>query len=64
MPRIAAVVPLPGSGARLIASTSAATKHDREQAAEVVDRLGRLVDVGGDEAPGEEQGDAASGALR
>jgi hypothetical protein len=34
---------------------------DREQAAEVVDQLGRLVDVGGDETPGEEQGDRREG---
>ena len=31
--------------------------RDREDAAEVVDRLGRLVDVGGDQLPGEEEGD-------
>ena len=56
-PRTIAVVPLPGSGARLIASTSVADQGDREDAAEVVDRLGRLVDVGGDEPPGEEEGE-------
>ena len=32
-------------------------QEDREDAAEVVDRLGRLVDVGGDVAPGHEEGE-------
>ncbi len=32
-------------------------QEDREDAAEVVDRLGALVDVGGDVAPGEEEGE-------
>ena len=44
-----ASVPLFGTGAKLIARISAADQHDREDAAEVVDRLGRLVDVGRDE---------------
>ena len=38
-------MPLSGTGAKLIARISARDQHDREDAAEVVDRLGRLVDV-------------------
>ena len=37
--------PCPGTGAKLIARISAPTSSDGQDAAEVVDRLGRLVDV-------------------
>ena len=49
--------PLSGTGAKLIARMSAPTSSDREDAAEVVDRLGRLVHVGRDEEHGQHQRD-------
>ena len=54
----------PGPATKLIARTSAPTRNDREDAAEVVDRLGRLVDVGGDERDRQQRGRAtASGSV-
>ena len=41
-----ASAPSSGTAAKLMARTSAGHEHDRQDAAEVVDRLGRLVDVG------------------
>ena len=55
--RAIASVPSPGTGAKLMPRISAPISTDGQDAAEVVDRLGRLVDVAGHEADGHDQGD-------
>ena len=60
-PRESASVPAFGDRGEVDRQDQRADQDDREDAAEVVDRLGRLVDVGGDEHERHDQGDADQG---
>ena len=56
-PRPSASVPSSGTGAKLIAEDQRADEDDGQDATEVVDRFGRLVDVARHEADRHDQGD-------